>query len=59
VAKQTNLGEVEQAGYEVGQGAGRGTGPVFELTDHVGQQFLEGASSGVEVVQKSDGNINI
>lgn len=37
VARQINLGQAEQAGYEVGHGAGSGTGPVLELTDLVGQ----------------------
>lgn len=37
VARQINLGQVEHAGYEVGHGAGSGTGPVLELTDPVGQ----------------------
>ena len=36
VAQQINLGQVEQAGYEVGRGARSGTGPVFELPDQSG-----------------------
>ena len=36
VAQQIIRGQVEQAGYEVGQSARSGTGPVFELADQSG-----------------------
>jgi len=36
VAQKIILGQVEQAGYEVGQGVRSGTGPVFELADQSG-----------------------